>query len=149
MKSLLLLLPFLLLAQLADAEDIRTKDGKLHRNVTVTSVAPDGISVTTSAGIEHLPFTQLPPELQQKYGYDPAKAAAYANALHRQDVQQEAAANRARAQMVADEIAANESLDQSSRTKGSAEKKAQAEAEKKARAEREHSPSPSPSAGGG
>ena len=59
------------------ASDIHTKDGNVYRNATVTRVEPDGIVIMTNTGVIKLNFSELPKELQQKYGYDPAKAAAF------------------------------------------------------------------------
>ena len=67
--------------------DITTVDGKEYKNVTITKVEPNGITITTDSGIEKIPFTSLSVELQTKYGYDPAKAKAYAA----QDAQAQAA----------------------------------------------------------
>lgn len=60
----------------AFAEDIETSKGDLYRNVTVNTVEPDQISITHDAGVARILFTDLPVAIQQKYGYDPAKAAS-------------------------------------------------------------------------
>jgi hypothetical protein len=66
-----------LFASVALAEDFKTIEGKEYKNVRVSRVEPDGIVITFSGGIVKLPFTELPPEAQKKYGYDSSAAAAY------------------------------------------------------------------------
>jgi hypothetical protein len=57
--------------------DFKTIDGTEYKNVKVSHVEPDGIVVTFSGGIAKLYFAELPPEVQQRFNYDPEKAAAY------------------------------------------------------------------------
>ncbi|XHR27522.1 MAG: hypothetical protein ACFUZC_16450 [Chthoniobacteraceae bacterium] len=59
------------------ADDLTTTDGRDYKNVTISRADPDGLVLVTDAGIEKVPFTALPAEIQQKYGYDPQKAAAF------------------------------------------------------------------------
>src|SRR5206468_7987959 len=59
---------------LARAEDIKTVTGKEYKNVKISRAEPDGLVIVASYGIIKIPFTELSPELQQKYHYD-AKAA--------------------------------------------------------------------------
>src|SRR5436189_2701660 len=59
------------------AEDFKTVDGKEYKKVTVSRVEPDGIMLTSSSGISKVYFTELPKEIQERFHYDPAKAAAY------------------------------------------------------------------------
>ena len=66
-----------LLAFAALAEDFKTVEGKEYKNVTVSRVEPDGIVITFSGGIVKIPFTELSPEIQKKYGYDPKAAADF------------------------------------------------------------------------
>ncbi len=68
----------MILAAAAFADDITLISGKEYKGVTVTRVEADGIMVMTDSGIEKLYFAWLPKEIQQKYGYNPAAAAAYA-----------------------------------------------------------------------
>jgi hypothetical protein len=67
-----------LFAFAASADDFRTIDGKEYKNVTVSRVEPDGIVITFSRGIVKLPFAELSPEIQKKYGYDEEQAKAFA-----------------------------------------------------------------------
>jgi len=105
------LFPALLLLvalQLAIADDFKTVEGKEYKNVTVSRVEPDGIVITFSGGIVKLPFTELPPEIQKKYGYDPKaaadfrqKSAADQRALYLETQQAEERADAVRADQVA------------------------------------------------
>jgi hypothetical protein len=59
------------------AEDFKTIDGKEYKNVMVSRVGPDGIVLITSVGISKFYFIELPKDVQERFHYDPAKAAAY------------------------------------------------------------------------
>ena len=61
------------------AEDFTTVNGKEYTEATVTRVDPDGIVVKTKSGITKLYFTELPKEVQERFHYDPAKAASYSS----------------------------------------------------------------------
>lgn len=52
-------------------------DGEAYTNATITRIEPDGIVVSDKDGIRKLRFKRLPPDVQEKYGYDPIKAEAY------------------------------------------------------------------------
>src|SRR5213083_1464853 len=67
-----------LCASLAMADDFKTTDGKEYKNVKVSRVEPDGIVLITKSGISKLYFTELPKEVQERFHYNPAKAAAQA-----------------------------------------------------------------------
>ena len=62
----------------ARAEDWMTTDGKKYKDVTVVKVDPDAVTILDSDGGARVPLSVLPPELQKKFKYDPAKAAAAA-----------------------------------------------------------------------
>src|SRR5438034_380508 len=74
--------PFLIVvvcfASIALADDFKTIDGKEYKKVKVSRVEPDGIVLRTKTGISKLYFTELPKEVQDRFHYDPAKAAAQA-----------------------------------------------------------------------
>ena len=72
----ILLLSF---AAAALSEDFTTVNGKEYTEATVTRVDPDGIVVKTKSGITKLYFTELPKEVQERFHYDPAKAASYSS----------------------------------------------------------------------
>jgi hypothetical protein len=59
------------------AEDFTLSGGTKYKNVEVRRVEPDGLVITTTYGIIKLFFTDLPKEVQEKYHYDPRKAAAF------------------------------------------------------------------------
>jgi hypothetical protein len=63
-------------AALALADDFKTTNGKEYKNATVSRVEPDGITVKFSGGLVKIPFPELSKELQEKYHYDPEKAAS-------------------------------------------------------------------------
>jgi thiol-disulfide isomerase/thioredoxin len=64
-------------ASLALAEDFKAVDGKEYKDVTVSRVEPDGIVLISSSGISKLYFIELPKEVQERFHYDAANAAAY------------------------------------------------------------------------
>jgi len=59
------------------ADDFKTLAGKEYENVTVSRVEPDGIVLTGKSGISKVYFTELPKDVQKRFGYDPEKAADY------------------------------------------------------------------------
>jgi DNA segregation ATPase FtsK/SpoIIIE-like protein len=63
------------------ADDFKTINGKEYKDATVSHVEPDGIVVKTKSGISKIYFTELPKELQQRFNYEPEKAAAYSAAV--------------------------------------------------------------------
>jgi hypothetical protein len=69
---------FALSASLALADDFKTINGKEYKNAAVTRVEPDGIVIKFHSGIAKLQFTELPSDVQKKYGYDPLAAREYA-----------------------------------------------------------------------
>lgn len=73
----------LLLSLAAQAEDLALADGKKMTDVTITRAEPDGLVVMTDSGIVKVRFGELPEETQKKYGYDPAAAAKFTDAVHR------------------------------------------------------------------
>src|SRR5437870_177476 len=98
MKTLLCVWIFLGTA-LARADDFKTIDGKEYKNVTVSRVEPDGIMVISNSGIVKLYFRELPKDVQQRFGYDPSKAAAYSSEnAAQQDAIRQAASEAAKKQ---------------------------------------------------
>jgi hypothetical protein len=69
-----LILSFISVAQ---ADDFKTITGKEYKDATVSRVEPDGIVLTNKAGISKIYFTELPKDVQQRFGYDPQRAANY------------------------------------------------------------------------
>ena len=58
------------------AEDIRV-NGVWYRNAKWGTATPLEVSLFHKEGVTRFPLSMLPPELQQRFGYDPVKAAAY------------------------------------------------------------------------
>lgn len=77
MKALFLVLQIFLCALLARAEDLTTIDKQTYQNFRVVKTNVDSIVIMHSQGGGTIYFTNLPPELQKVYGYDPAKAAEF------------------------------------------------------------------------
>jgi thiol-disulfide isomerase/thioredoxin len=73
------ILTFLLVCfvSVALAEDFKAIDGKEYKNVRVSRVEPDGIVLISKSGISKVYFTELPKEVQDRFHYDAAEAAAY------------------------------------------------------------------------
>jgi len=67
---------FALSASLALAEDLRTTKGKEYKNATVSRVEPDGIVIKFKGGIVKILFTELPKDIQKRFGYDVDKIEA-------------------------------------------------------------------------
>ena len=72
-KILVLLILF---ASVVFADDFKTVNGKEYKNATVTGVEADGIVVKTKGGISKVYFAELPTDVQERFHYDPNKAAA-------------------------------------------------------------------------
>ncbi len=92
MKTQILIIMLLMSATLL-AEDLTTLSGKKYTGVTINRAEADGISISHGGGLAKIPFSDLSPELQKKYNYEPEKAAAYAAAMAKA---QEVAAHRAK-----------------------------------------------------
>jgi hypothetical protein len=80
----------------AFAEDFKTLNGKEYKDATVSRVEPDGIVLTSKSGVSKVYFSDLPKDVQVRFGYDPQKATAYsgeqaANYAAYQKQQEEAA----------------------------------------------------------
>jgi hypothetical protein len=80
------------------ADDFKTVNGKEYKNATVSHVESDGIVLRTKTGILKVYFVELPKDVQERFGYDPAKAArlkaaAQAAAAETATVQAQAGSN--------------------------------------------------------
>ena len=62
---------------LAFADDFKTLSGKEYKDATVSRVEPDGLVLTSKTGISKVYFTELPRDVQERFGYDPQKAGNY------------------------------------------------------------------------
>jgi len=59
------------------ADDFKTLAGKEYKDVTVNRVEPDGIVLISKAGISKVYFTELPKDVQERFGYDSQKSGDY------------------------------------------------------------------------
>src|SRR6476646_1269505 len=87
----------MLTASLALAEDFKTVNGKEYKDATVSHVESDGIVLKTKTGISKVYFVELPKDVQERFGYDPAKAGQL-NAAAQEAAAQAAAAQTGAAQ---------------------------------------------------
>jgi thiol-disulfide isomerase/thioredoxin len=71
-------------ASLVLADDFKAIDGKEYKNVTVSRIEPDGIVVRTKSGISKIYFVELPKDVQKRFHYNAAIAAAYSQQAARQ-----------------------------------------------------------------
>lgn len=68
--------------------EIRTIDGEVYSPAIVEYVSPSGIDigyldVNGNYRMKGIPFSKLPPELQEKYGYDPEQARVFETKVRR------------------------------------------------------------------
>jgi len=63
----------------ASIGDITDNGGKTYFNCMLVKIEPDGLNVLHQAGAAKLLFTDLSPDLQKKYHYNPTKDAIYRN----------------------------------------------------------------------
>ena len=61
------------------AEEFKTLNGKEYKDATVTRVEPDGIVLKAKSGVIKVYFTELPKDVQERFHYEPEKAASYSN----------------------------------------------------------------------
>ena len=54
-------------ASVALAEDFKTVSGKVYKDATVSRIEADGIELKTKTGISKVYFTELPPEVQERF----------------------------------------------------------------------------------
>ena len=60
--------------------DLTTLSKKTYHHARVFRVEPDGITYMYDGGMSKIDFADLPESIRKQYGYDPAKAAAFAAA---------------------------------------------------------------------
>jgi hypothetical protein len=114
MRSLSVLLLFFSLSAWCLANEhldsLTTTDGITYKDVTLTKVEPDGLRIIHATGVAKVGFERLSPEIQKKYGYDPAKAVAFKQAeaarLEKIDVEQ----SKQELQQLIDDLAAKAAL---------------------------------------
>lgn len=56
-----------LFASLACSEEFKTSDGKVYKDATVSRIEADGIEIKTRTGIFKVYFTELPPDVQERF----------------------------------------------------------------------------------
>jgi hypothetical protein len=88
MKKMLICVVFLVFTGLSSqADDLKTKDGKVYKDVKFFSVNPSGIDISYKHGKEtflrHVFFENLSEAIQKKFHYSPKKAAIYRHNLHK------------------------------------------------------------------
>jgi|SRR5438132_4745352 len=88
-------------ASFAVADDFRTTKGKEYKNATVSRVEPNGIVIKFKGGIVKILFTELPKDVQLRFGYDTDKIEAEqaaARAAEEKRIDEQKAAERERAE---------------------------------------------------
>ena len=101
-----------------------TKLGTAYHAFRIERVDPAGLTISYilnggGLGMEKVPFDLLPDDWQQRYGYDPEKAAAF-------NLEQKQAMAQLREQMIADEQAYREKRAQEEAAEEAAQKAAEA-----------------------
>ncbi len=56
---------------------VKLKSGKVLEDAVILDKKPNGITVGYKDGAAFIPFSDMPTEIQQKFGYDPVKSARY------------------------------------------------------------------------
>jgi hypothetical protein len=97
MRSASILWLFILLSAVACADDLVTRDGKVYHDYKVLGHDAGFITIMYSDGGGKIPLSELPDDLQQKYGYNKVQADAFVQASIAQDRQdRQAVANEER-----------------------------------------------------
>ncbi len=73
-RGIIFLIIWMALFKVVLAEDWTTTDGKTYQQVTVVKVDDDAVTILDQEGGALVPLAQLPPDLQQRFHYDPEKA---------------------------------------------------------------------------
>jgi len=74
MRNIIFAVLFAALLQPIQAEDWTTTDGKTYQQVTVVKTEDDAVTILDADGGALVPLSSLPPNLQQRFHYDPEKA---------------------------------------------------------------------------
>ena len=87
-KSLMMTLATLaiLFASLALAEDFKTINGKLYKDVTITRVEADGIVIRSKTGISKIYFIELPKDVQERFHPRPSPIKTVAAQREREPI---------------------------------------------------------------
>jgi hypothetical protein len=78
-------------ASVAVAEDFKTVNGKEYKDAEVSRIEADGLVLQTKSGISKVYFTELPKEVQKRFGYEPDKAAIERRAAEEKRIQEQKA----------------------------------------------------------
>jgi hypothetical protein len=95
---------FTLLIATGSARDLKTFNGEVFKNITVTKKDATGLQISHDDGVIFIDFRNLAEAEQKEFGYDPAAYAAAwkekieADKVRRELAAQQAAAARAKAQ---------------------------------------------------
>src|SRR5271170_6058328 len=84
-KPIFVMILLALAPTLALAEDWKTTDGMVYQDVRVMKVEDDAITILYKDGGALVPLVKLPPALQQRFDYDPAKAKIAAAARAKEE----------------------------------------------------------------
>jgi hypothetical protein len=84
---MILILALSLFSTGAFAEDWKTLDGTIYRDVKVLQVEDDAVTIIYKDGGALVPLAKLPTTLQKKFDYDPVKAKVAADARAKADAQ--------------------------------------------------------------
>lgn len=71
----------------SNAEDIRASDGTVYKDAQITAHTSVEVTIVHQAGVAHVPLASLSVSTQERFGYDPEKAAQYAAAVKQQNEQ--------------------------------------------------------------
>ena len=77
-------------------DDFTTLKGKEYKNASVSRVEPDGVVLVYKSGVVKVYFAELPKEIQERFGYDPRKAALEEKSLEEKRIQEQKAAEQQR-----------------------------------------------------
>ncbi len=72
-----IILPFLVFAVCAPADDWTTTSGKTYQRVEVLAANPAGLEIRHVSGVSRVGFRDLPKLIQDKFNYDPAKEQVF------------------------------------------------------------------------
>jgi hypothetical protein len=64
-------------AVVAQADSTLTVSGVIYTNAVFGAVTPYAVTIKHSTGVAELPLSELPDDLQKRFGYDPQKAQDY------------------------------------------------------------------------
>ena len=65
-------------------QSVTLRSGKVLKDAYILDKKPNGVTVAYKDGAMFIPFSDMPLEYQQKFGYDPIKSARYENKIREQ-----------------------------------------------------------------